>query len=128
MTVDSDIPSSQDLFGKSVDDLQSDIVIGEDKITGTLKYVTDYTGFSGEVTEQSGNYLALHCAVPGFSNATIGVEVVGGTAGEVTLDDDGLIVDRIASNSQSIKVTARATGFDSVIKTYALTDLTLTGG
>lgn len=35
-----------DLFDKTVSDLQNDIVIGEDGISGTLKYVTGYTGFS----------------------------------------------------------------------------------
>lgn len=48
-----------DVLGKTVSDLQSDVSISGNAITGTLKYIDDYTGFSSNVSEQSGNYLAL---------------------------------------------------------------------
>lgn len=125
MSVDADISTSEDLFGKTVDELQSGVSVGTNAITGTLLYVDDYTGFSSKVEEQSGNYLALHCSVPLASDATITVEVIGGTSGPATLDDDGLIVDRIANTSQKIKVVASKTGYESVTKTFNLTGLTL---
>ena len=109
-----------------VSDLQSNVSVGASAITGTLKYVSDYTGFSSKTSEQSGNYLAIHCTVPGTTPDRITVEVVNGTAGERTLDADGLIVLRIADkNAQSVRVKAYKTGLETVTKTYTLTGLTL---
>lgn len=126
MTVDANVPASEDLFGKVVSDLQSNVSVGASGITGTLKYVSNYTGFSSKTSEQSGNYLAIHCTVPSANDATITVEVVNGTAGERTLEADGLIVLRIADKTtQSIRVKAKKTGLDTVTKTFNLTGLTL---
>ena len=48
------------MFGKKVNTLQSRIKIEDDNdITGTLKYVTGYTEFSGDPALQSGNFIAL---------------------------------------------------------------------
>ena len=112
------------LFGKAVDDLQSGIVIGDSEITGTLHHVTGYTGFSSEPTEQSGNYLALKInTIP--NDATTTVEVVGGTKGPVTLDEDKNIVLLIKNkDTQSIKIISTKEE-KSVTKTYSLTGLTL---
>lgn len=53
-----------DLWGKTVSDLQ-DVVIGEDgKVTGTLKFVSDYTQFSSNKDEQSGNYFTFTVKAP----------------------------------------------------------------
>ena len=125
MSVDADIPTSQDLLGVNVNALQTNIEVGEDAITGTLKKVTGYTGFSGLAEEQSGNYLALHCEVPNYDSATISVELVGGDHGPVTLDDDGLIIIRIKNVNQVVKVTASVAGLPSVTKSFALTNLVL---
>lgn len=103
--------------------MQSDVQVGDDAITGELKYVTGYTGFSGSVAEQSGNYLVLHCESD--EDATITVELIGGTHGPVTLDDDGIIILRIANTSQKVKVTASVEGKDDRVKTYSLSGLTL---
>ena len=112
------------LFGKAVDDLQSGIVIGDSEITGTLHHVTGYTGFSSEPTEQSGNYLALKInTIP--NDATTTVEVVGGTKGPVTLDEDKNIVLLIKNkDTQSIKIISTKEE-KSVTKSYSLTGLTL---
>lgn len=59
-TVDADIADSVDLLGKKASDLQKGVFIVDGKIYGTLKYVTDYTGFSSNPNEQQGYYLALH--------------------------------------------------------------------
>lgn len=123
MSVDADISDSVDLFGKSASDLQSGIVVGDSAITGTLKYVSDYSAaFSG--ADASGNFLALHCETD-VEGATITVEVVGGYSGPSTLDSDGLIVDRIADKStQTIKVVASKEGYNSAVRTFSLTGLT----
>lgn len=112
------------LFGKTVDSLQENVVVGESEITGTLKYVTGYTGFSSNTSEQEGNYLALKVDADS-EDAIVTVELVGGTKGPVTLDDDMNIVLLIKNkDTQSIKVTVND-GEDSAIKTYGLTGLTL---
>ena len=108
------------LFGKAVNELQSDVVVSDDEVTGTLKYVD----FSSNVSEQSGNYLALKIEAEPAEAETV-VELVGGTKGPVTLDDDMNIVLLIKNkDTQSIKVTVND-GEDSAIKTYGLTGLTL---
>lgn len=112
------------LFNKTADDLQADIVIGADSISGTLKYVTGYTEFSSEPSEQSGNYLALKVD-PVSDDAEITVEVVGGTKGPVKLDEDRMIVLLIKATTQKVKVTT-AIGDETKEKIYNLTDLTLT--
>lgn len=114
----------EDAYGKTVSELQTGISINGTAISGTLNYVTGYTGFNGlEVGEQSGNYLALKFdSDPWPTKLT--VELVGGTKGPVTLteDTDEFCVFRITSNTtQSIKVSAD--GHDT---TYTLTGLTLT--
>ena len=113
------------LFEKSVSDLQANIqVIGEDEITGTLKHVTGYTGFSSNVSEQTGNYLALKVETEP-EDAVVTVEVAGGTKGPVTLDEDRNIVLLIKDkDTQTVVVTAES-GDDTVEHIYNLSGLTL---
>lgn len=89
-----------------------------------MKYVTGYTEFSSNSEEQSGNYLALAVDVTP-EDAVTTVEVVGGTKGPVTLDEDMNIVLLIKDkDAQSVKVTV-TTEEGSTSKTYTLTGLTL---
>ena len=111
-----------DLFGKVASDLQENIALTATEVTGTLKFVEDYTGFSSIVEEQSGNYLVLHAE--SVDGAVITAEVVGGTHGPVTLDSDGIIVFRIANNTQSVRFVATK-GNETATETYALTNLVL---
>lgn len=107
------------LFGKAVNELQSDMVVADDEVTGTLKYVNGYVDFSSNTSEQSGNYLALKI------EAETVVELVGGTKGPVALDDDMNIVLLIKNkDTQSIKVTTTHNG-ESITKIYGLSGLTL---
>lgn len=120
MSVDFDIADSVDLFGKVASDLQEDVAAEGNAIRGTLKYVDDYTGFSSDVAQQSGNYIVLHAEVPGVDDATITVKVTD----EVELDSDGIAVLRIADkSSQTIKIVASKDGYRSVSKTFTLTGL-----
>lgn len=119
MTVDAAIPSTLDLLGLNVEDLQENIEISDDNvISGTLKYVTDYTGFSGNVAEQQGNYLALHFDVPDVDGVTL---TVNGT----TLDTDGVIVLIVDDTTKKVRATASKAGYPDVTKTYTLAGLTL---
>lgn len=108
LQVKADIPAATDLLGLSVTDLQSNIEVGASAIGGTLKYVEGYTGFSGDPAEQSGNYIALHATA--VDGATITCEVVGGLHGEATLDEDGIIICRLASNATPIRFKATKSG------------------
>ena len=111
------------MFGKTVSDLQSDIVVGNNAITGTLKYIADYSsaGYTGD--EASGNYLVIHCAADDADSIT--VEVVGGVHGERTLDVDGIVICRIANNDQKIRVKAYKDGQVANVQTYNLSGLVL---
>lgn len=89
-----------------------------------MKHVTGYTGFSSNTSEQEGNYLALKVDADS-EDAIVTVELVGGTKGPVTLDDDMNIVLLIKNkDTQSIKVTTTHNE-ESVTKTYGLSGLTL---
>lgn len=115
--------ASATLLGKQVSELQSDIVVGADSISGSLKHVTGYTGFSSKAAEQEGHYLALKFATDPADAATT-VEFVGGTKGPVALDADRNMVLLIKSNTQSIKVVSTKNG-KSTSKSYDLAGLTL---
>ena len=101
------------------------MTIADGVISGTLNYVTGYTDFSGDVAQQSGNYLALKCTTedPGDK---ITVELIGGSTGHpVTLDADRNIVIRITNTeTESVKVVATNI-LKRAEKTFALTGLTL---
>lgn len=121
LTVDVDIDPSENLFGYTVDELQDDIVIGTNAITGTLKYIDDYSTAFGPGMD-SGNYLAIHASVPDVDDVTITVTVTNPSV----LDADGICVLRIADkSSQTVTVVASKDGYEDVTKTYSLSGLTV---
>ena len=107
-------------MGKYASDLQSGVVVAGNEISGTLHYVTDYTGFSGNVSEQSGNYLALKFETDDPEDV-ITVEVINGTVGHpVTLDSDRNIVIRLTDpRKQKLRVVTTHDG-SSVTNMYYL--------
>lgn len=119
-----------DLLGKTASDLQEDIIVNDNGVYGTLKKVAGYTGFSGNVAEQSGHYLALKIDTEDDDDE-ITVELLGGTVGHpVTLDSDRNIVLRITNPlKQKIRVVATHIGENdepvTVTKLLRLVDLTL---
>lgn len=124
LTVDTEIGADDDLYGKVVSDLQEDdIVIGDRDITGTLNYVSDYTDFSGNEEEQSGNYLAIHVSTPDVNDTTLSVKVSQWDA----TDADGYYVIRVVKGyTDKILVKASKEGYPDVIREFDLTGLTLT--
>lgn len=122
--MDDEIPDGVDLLGKNLDDLQSGVGVGGSDITGTLKYVTGYTGFSGDPAEQEGHYLALHIDTE-VEGATITAEIIGGDHGPVTLDSDRTLIVRIKHKGQKIKIVASKTDYPTITKVYTLAGLTL---
>lgn len=126
LTVDVSVAADTDLLGKVIGDLQDDDVVVDNyrgKVTGTLKYVTGYTGFDGSHEElQKGNYLVLHASVPDVTGVTI--KFAARTVG--TLDSDGILILRMGEDVTQITFTAIKSGYYSVSRTYDITGLTLT--
>ena len=124
MSLSADIETSVDLLDKIVTDLQSEVTVSGDTISGTLLYVDGYTGFSGDETEQSGHYLAVKCTAD--EGDTITLELIGGRHGPVTLDEDGICIIRITDkDAQQLKYTATGTDGSTETKIWKLTGLTL---
>lgn len=116
LTADADIDSELDLFGKTVDDFQSDIEINGTSVSGTLNYIDDYSaaGYTGE--EAYGNYIVLHFEVPDEEGVTIQTTINGRTQ---ALDEDGILIAHIADkDSQTLTVVASKEGYESVTKVY----------
>lgn len=111
-----------DLLGKSASDLMTNVVIEDNVASGTLNFVDDYTGFSGDVSEQSGNYIAI--VAESVAGATITAELIGGIHGPVTLDSDGILIARITDSVTAIKLTSTK-GTDSTVKIIDVSGLTL---
>lgn len=113
-----------DLLGKKAKELQTGVVVDGETITGTLKYVTGYTGFnSADVSEQSGHYLALKFATaPEAEEVT--VELVGGVKGPVALDEDMMYVGLITEKINSIRVVATS-GEKTATKEFDIAGLIL---
>lgn len=121
MSADADIDTSLDLFGKTVEDFQSDVEITGTAVSGLLNYIDDYSsaGYTGD--EAHGNYLVLHFEVPEVEDATIQVTTNGRTQ---NLDEDGILITHIADkDTQTITVVASADGYESVTKVYTLDSL-----
>ena len=114
------------VLGETVSDLQTDLAVGDNAITGTLSYITGFTGFSGFAEEQSGNYMALKIAT-NLVGGTTTVELINGTLGHpVALDSDMNIILRITDPAtQSIRVVTTK-GELTETKEYGLADLVLT--
>ena len=117
----------EDCFGLVPSDLQSNIQISADnKITGTLHYVSDFTGFSSIPEEQSGNYLVTHYA-PVPPEADVYVYKTSGTVGWKKLTKPSLtLVSRITDKeTQKLQVYYELNGVKSDTIEYDLSGLTL---
>ena len=124
MSLSADIETSVDLLGKIVTDLQDEVTVSDGKISGTLHYLDDYTGFSGDPAEQKGNYLAVVCTAD--EGDTIKAELIGGVHGPVTLDPDGILIVRITNkDTQKLKYTAIGTDGTTEEHVFDLSGLTL---
>lgn len=126
LAVDATISDSVDLFGKAASDLQQNIAISNDTVSGTLKYIADYSSAYGS-GEDSGNYLVLHFSTGDVSGSTIKAKLFGGVHGWTTLDSDGILITRVTDkNSQTITVVANKEGYEQDVMRLSLKGLTLT--
>jgi len=123
LTVDADIPDGVDLLGKDLDELQSNVKVGRRSVSGTLHYVTGYTGFSSKTEEQSGHYVAIHADSDDATTITAKMYPSGM---EVELDSDRTIIIRVTNiNNQRVTFTASKEGSAPVSKTFSFTGLNL---
>lgn len=127
MHLDDSVGASDTVLGKTVSDLQSNIAISQNSnggtVGGTSKYVTGFTGYSNNVSLQSGNYLVAKVIEPDIDNVTV---TVTGAGAVPSGNNDGVYVFRITDTStDAITITASATGYDTVTKVYSLSDLVL---
>ena len=99
------------------------VIVIDNKVKGTLKYVTGYTGFSSNVEEQSGNYLALRVDnIP--TDAVVTYQHMDGHHEPVTLDEDLNIVIRVTDQVNPRKFTVTYNGSSSS-KEFDLSELVL---
>ena len=127
MSVDTNVGATTNLFGKTVGELQENVVISTNSIAGHFFYQGEddpYTGFWPSNPEmQLGNFIAIHCNVPDMSVSQYSISVK--ITDPVTLDPDGIFVGRIADkNSQTITVVASDGVHEDVTKVYSLSSLT----
>lgn len=109
-------------YGKTVSDLQQDVMVHDNWIAGDLKYVEGYTGFSGEVSEQSGHYLALD--IDFTEGASASITFNGKTA---QFGDDKFVVLRITKETlhKTVAITVTAQNGEKVTNEYKLGSLHL---
>ena len=124
MTVKADVPSTTDLFGKVTTDLQSNVEVRGSNITGTLKYVDDYTGFDPSHPElQVGNYLVVRASTD-VEGTTIWAKLSGDFK---KLDDDGILVLRVTDETKNLPLVFKATkdGYTTTVDNFNISRLTL---
>lgn len=113
---------TETLLGKSVSDLQSDIVVDDHSIKGTLKYVTGYTGYSGTARLQKGNFLALKF-VSTADTVEIKLDPTDGAGGWTALDSDMNAVLRIKNKDNQNLIVRTTKGTDVHEYSYDLSGL-----
>lgn len=114
------------VFSKNVSDLQTDVTITGNQATGTLHYVTGFTGFSGDPELQEGNYLALSFDTDPAADK-ICVEFVGAltTLGPQELDSDKDICVRVTDKDKQYIVATAYKGGEVTRRVIKLDQLVL---
>ena len=70
------------MLGKSASALQTNVAVSNNNVvTGTLEYVTGYTGFSSDTELQSGHYVALKWNDPAAGVTSLKVGIVPSSIG-----------------------------------------------
>lgn len=94
-------------------DLQSNISISaQNAVTGDIEWCSGYTGFSDDIGEQAGWYLALKVSPSAQGSALEGATIIATYAGTVrTLEDGETFIIRLAEGEDSITFTANKEGY-----------------
>jgi len=126
LTVNDTISDSDlSVTGKTVSDLQSDVKFGANAITGTLKYIENWTWFDSDPEINTGNFLVFKAALTGADKIT--AELINGKVshGPQELDSDGIGIFHITNkDAELVQVVAYKDGM-TCQKLYSLSGLTL---
>lgn len=118
--------SSDDLWGTSVSDVQTNVEVEGNTITGTLKHVS--TG-SLATTWGAGNFLAVDLSSNDFTGLTsvkVGLEPSAGSGlQELINDPDKQGVFKITDKYNQKFVVVQTNGTDTVTQKFSLSGLTL---
>lgn len=110
-------------------DLHTDVVVANGAIAGTLKYVTEYTDFSDDPDEQSGNYLALNITTVPTTNVVITAELLGegegAGEGEAIVLTGGSGIFRITDTATQAIAVVATDGETTITNVYTLGDMIL---
>lgn len=106
------------------------MAVNDFSISGTLKYVTGYTGFSGDPELQSGHYLVLKFGAEDWSDYTsvkVGLDPssIGMDLAELINDPDKNGVFRVTDKYNQILKIVYTDGTTTDTKSYSLRDLVL---
>lgn len=125
LTVNDTIADSElSVTGKTVSDLQSGVKFGANAITGTLKYIENWTWFDSDPEINTGNFLVFKSTLSGADKITaqlIGAKV---NPGPIELDSDGIAIFHVTNkDTQMVQVVAYK---DDLVQTklYTLNGLT----
>lgn len=108
LTVNDTIADSElSVTGKTVSDLQSGVKFGANAITGTLKYIENWTWFDSDPEINTGNFLVFKSTLSGADKITaqlIGAKV---NPGPIELDSDGIAIFHVTNkDTQMVQVVA----------------------
>ena len=113
-----------DLFGKTVNDLQSGAFVSNNTLTAQLNYIADYTSAGYDMS--LGNHFFVVKAIPSISaGSTISFKFNGTTK---NLDADGILIIQMTEEKKSLDVEfteTNALGEEVSTYTLHLTGLTL---
>lgn len=114
------------MWSKKVSELQSDIQITGNKITGTLHYISGFTDFSSIPEQQEGHYLVTKYT-PDPEDADVHVLKTDGTVGDQILDPSDLTLVSWITNkdTQKIQVYVEKDGVRSETTEFDLSGLIL---
>lgn len=108
LTVNDTIADSElSVTGKTVSDLQSGVKFGANAITGTLKYVENWTWFDSNPEINTGNFLVFKSTLSGADKIT--AQLIGSKVnpGPIELDSDGIAIFHITNkDTQMVQVVA----------------------
>ena len=117
--------SDTPILGKNVSEFQSNINIGDSKITGTLNYIEGFTEFNGsDPTEQEGNYLFLNFKDTVADQITS--RLIGGkNPNAVDCTSDKWMLYLVTAACTGVEVNVTKDGMTNT-KVYDISELTLT--
>lgn len=97
------------VFGKTPDELQSNVKIIGNTITGDLNYITGWTQFSSKPEEQNGYFVMIQSNLPEGEKVYM---TIGGRTVEL---DDGIMVLKVKNGEDLLKLEAKKD--DEVVST-----------